>query len=381
MPLKVYLTPEKYVLMQCELYESFEELKYKIFKTLNFPQELLIHMAFYEVCEQNEFFDETFIENFVRVSDVLGTWELAHMTKITTHQDDDDDETAVVSQKPNEERGKIYLKFRYHLMDSNKSKILQSIEDIFLFSEFYRLLHVNRIAVTPEQFSAAMAVYVKLRNPDTTIKNMSNLIKEARHAIAFYGKFSGYNIKISYELVLNGLANFAGDNFGGMKKFILSIFEGTGAYKAQYFKINFEPESIIQNDFPSNVLLLVNPLELLFTTTKLTIILALPFTQIRTLNIVKQVIVLTTTIKIDETENGQPIFKKYSFRNNQAKTLYKTIVNYINFALNGSFKEPEISFQRPYRDSDKIEISKSEMAVIIDNRRTNHPINRFYKKC
>ncbi len=367
--------------MQCELYESFEELKYRVFKTLNFPQELLVHMAFYEVYEQNEFFDETFIESFVRISDVVGTWEFAHLAKINQNQDDEEDEPSSSRTKGPEERGKIYLKFRYHLMDSNKSKILQSIEDIFLFSEFYRLLHVNRIVVTAEQFASAMAVYVKLRNPDTTIKNMSNLIKEARHAISFYGKFSGYNIKISYELVLNGLANFAGDNFSGMRKFILSIFEGTGAYKAQYFKVNFEPESIIQNDFPSNVLLLVNPSELLFTTTKLTVILAIPFSQIRTLNIVKQVLVLTTTIKIDESETGQPIFKKYSFRNNQTKTLYKTIVNYITFALNGSFKESEIMYQRPYRDSDRIEISKSEMAVIIDNRRTNHPINRFYKKC
>jgi len=375
----VYLTSEKYVLMRCELYDCFEELKYKVFKTLNFPQELLAHMAFYEVYERSEFFDETFIENFVRVSDVLGTWELAHMAKIQ-HNDEDDEESATVNLKAIEDRGKIYLKFRYHLLDSNKSKILKSIEDVFLFSEFYRLLHVNRISVSPEQFSMAMAVYVKLRNPDTTIKNMSNLIKEARHAIGFYGKFSGYNIKISYELVLSSLANFAGDSFSGMKKFILGIFEGTGAYKAQYFKINFEPDTIIQNDFPSNVLLLLNPSELLFTTTKRTIILAIPLTQIRTINIAKQVVILTTTIKIDETENGQPIFKKYSFRNNQAKTLYKTIVNYITFALNGTFNEPEINFERPYRDSDKIQISKSDMAVIMDQRRTNHPINRFYKK-
>ena len=56
------------------------------------------------------------------------------------------------------------------------------------------------------------------------------------------------------------------------------------------------------------------------------------------------------------------------------------IQGYISFALNGSFKSPEINFTRPFKDTEEIAISKEEMNLILDHRTTTYNINRFYKK-
>jgi hypothetical protein len=350
---------------------------------LNFPEDLLANMAFYEVYEQSDFFDETFIEQFVRISDVVGTWELSdaalNYEKIY-EEEKNEEEPRSTPQTLIESKGKIYLKFRYYLPKSKNSKTLSSIEDIFLMAEFYRLLYVNRMDISTDQFVQVMSIYTKMRNPDTSIKNMSTLMKEARHAIGFYGNYSGKSVKISYELVLNGIAPFNEDSYSTMKRFVLDIFQSTCSYKAHYYKINFEAQTIIENEFPSNVLLLVTPTDLIFVTTKMVDIVSIPFSQIRTINIIKNVIVLTTTTKIEESSGGSPLFRKYSFRNNQAKSLYQTITNYITMTLNGTIKESEIRFTRPYKDIGGICISKDEMNVIMDHRRTNHQINRFYKK-
>lgn len=74
--IRVSLMLGKYVDMACELYEPFEELKGRLFKLFGVPADLFMYLGFFELQETEKYFDEAFIEDFVRISDVLGSMEL-----------------------------------------------------------------------------------------------------------------------------------------------------------------------------------------------------------------------------------------------------------------------------------------------------------------
>ena len=57
------------------LYNTFDELKQQIIKILKLPDNLFPFIGFYEVNETDGFYDENFIEDFVRISDVIASWE------------------------------------------------------------------------------------------------------------------------------------------------------------------------------------------------------------------------------------------------------------------------------------------------------------------
>lgn len=41
------------------------------------PNILSEHFCFYEVIEQENYFDETVVEDHIRISDILGSWEFS----------------------------------------------------------------------------------------------------------------------------------------------------------------------------------------------------------------------------------------------------------------------------------------------------------------
>lgn len=75
MSLRIYLTPDKYLQTNFELYDTAEEVKFQIMTFLNVPREYHPYFGLYEIIEYPKYNEETFIEDFVRVSDVVGTFE------------------------------------------------------------------------------------------------------------------------------------------------------------------------------------------------------------------------------------------------------------------------------------------------------------------
>lgn len=76
LPVKIFLTPEKYILTYFEVYDNFEEMKYTILKYFNIPNDYHQLFSFYEVTSYKKFTDETIIEDFVRLSDIQSTFTL-----------------------------------------------------------------------------------------------------------------------------------------------------------------------------------------------------------------------------------------------------------------------------------------------------------------
>ena len=73
MELTLSFAVDKYIMLPCEMYESLEEVKYRLFGMFTIPADLFSHLCFYELIDRPDCFEETFVEDFVRVSDVLAT--------------------------------------------------------------------------------------------------------------------------------------------------------------------------------------------------------------------------------------------------------------------------------------------------------------------
>ena len=74
-PIRVYFTPNNYLETTVELYDTCDDIKYQIMAFLNIPKEYHTLFAFYETISDLNTVEEVFIEDFVRLSDVLGTFE------------------------------------------------------------------------------------------------------------------------------------------------------------------------------------------------------------------------------------------------------------------------------------------------------------------
>ena len=294
--------------MECELYESFEELKFRLFKTLNLPEELLIRIGFYEVNERYEFFDETFIEDFVRVSDVLGSWDLEHQVDLTDKIEDTGEKVTITID---EDPAKIYLRFRYYLEKEVPKTILGKIEKIFNICEMLRLMHVNRINLSIEEVVNVVSIIVRMRNADLSIRNMSSLIADAKYILQLVGKHSRMNIKVSFQQVLVEIKKFDQDTFSILKNYLMDIYKSTLSYRAQNFKVNLETRTIFEYNFPSNVLLLINPTAVILTTSKVNGLLEIPFQDIRKMLLNKNFLVIILNITQDD------FYEKVEYSNNE----------------------------------------------------------------
>ena len=108
MSVEVFFDDEKSIIMPIEIFDTCEQLKQQIFKVFKWKEDLMPFFGFYETKDNIKFKDENFIEDFVRVSDVLASWELAYAARnFMPFGDDVDDDTF-------DESFKIYLRPRYY---------------------------------------------------------------------------------------------------------------------------------------------------------------------------------------------------------------------------------------------------------------------------
>lgn len=388
----MYFTVESYVELRVEIYESFEELKYRLFKMFSFPSELLPRMAFYEVVETPMLFDETFIEEFVRVSDFLTAWEVRKQKDLETHTS----EEALIS--------KLYLKFRYYLIGNDPKSILYKIEKCFLVSEFFRLIYSDKVRLKSEDFVRAIAMLILMRSSSVSQDQIGRLVSDVRAALKLYGNVSNYSVKINYKQVLAEIKIFENEKPAMLKNMLIGMLQQTPAYRTQFFRVSMLAETIKRYFLPVNTFLLIGPDGIQFANCHMTkVYLNSPLERIRqvllndsTVHIVfnteeKGLAELasqnggdqnTNTLQGEQTneENSFVRYMTFSFTANQATVIYQTIQNYISLQMNGLYKVTKMESNRLYVDVDKLDITEEVVKLMESERKAIHNVNRFFKK-
>jgi len=387
-PVRIYFTVESFVDLMVEVYESFEEVKYRLFRLFGFPNEMLPHIGFYEVTEAPMLLDEAFVEDFVRVSDVLATWALRRQRDVKEGRHEADTHS------------KIYFRFRYFLNVEDPTSIFRKIEKCFLIADFFRLIYSNKIKVSIETFVRALAILIRMKYVLVGPEDLANLVNDAKRVLKLYGNNSNNAIRVSYKQILAELRSLEAEKPYSLKNYIIDIMKTTDSYRTQLFRVAMTSETIKRHFVPLNVYLMIGPAGITFTDPKLS--------QIRTngFESVRQVLLsndrVSVVFNIQERRHGLQVeqdvtsssghsesmdegddivtYITFSFTANQAAVIYQTIQNYISLQMNGLYRTNKIASTRLHVDTDKMDITEEQVRLLAADNRSMYNVNRFFKK-
>lgn len=386
--MRVYFTVESYVELMAELYESFEELKYRLFRIFGFPNELLANFGFYEVTETPMLLDEAFVEDFVRVSDVLATWELRRQRDVKDGQEE------------NHHQSKLYFRMRYFLNVEESKSIFRKIEKCFLIADFFRLIYSNKIRVSVETFVRSLAMLIRMKYVLVGPEDLASLVNDAKRVLKLYGSNSNNAVRVSYKLVMLELRSLEAEKPYSLKNYLVDIMKTTDSYRTQCFRVAMTPETIKRHFIPLSVYLLLGPSGISFTDPKLN--------QLRTSGFesVRQVLLsndkVSIVFNIQERPNGYQMelertsssgqsesmeevddfisYVTFTFTANQAAVIYQTIQNYISLKMTGLYRTSKIESKRLYVDADKLEVTEEQVKIMAADNKSIYNVNRFFKK-
>lgn len=372
-----------------------EEVKEKIFRHFNFPSELIPHFGFYQVVEHADFFDEVFIEDFVRPSDILAEW----MIKSTR--------SSVYIGEPVVLSSKIFFTFRYYLMLDDPKSVLCKIEKCFLIADFYRFLYSNKVKVSKEGFVQAMSLLGKMRRVQIGEKETPALITETIEMANVYGTISGNSTLCNYKQILDEMKKSNDDKPSILKAQLINMIDQTTSSRGQFFRIKFHQETAKKYLFPIYSLLLINPVEFLILD-----LLSIPVFTAR-FDAIRQILQKDDSVylifdfeeealsepssvdmisenkskSISEIDNQEEEHdyeirpkKKFIFSSNQARNIYQTFQNYIQLQATGVYNASKIDVQRLYKDTDQLDIKKEDIAKINHKKFSAYNVNRYFKK-
>ena len=347
-------------------------------------------MGFYEVIETERFFDETFVEDFVRVSDVVASWEIRekkHREEVSFPK--------LVSTT-------LFFCFRYYLNTEDSKFILRKIEKCFLIAEFYRLIHSNRVFLNVDAFNQAIAMLLKMRYLQINTDNMANLISETNFCLKLYGGVSNIASKCNYKQVLTQLKVFEFDKPFILKNNLLQMMKNLSCYRSQFFQIKMSLQTIKQQKMEFKMMLMINSNGIAFSNERKVVIYGCNFDHVRTVLIKNNniQIVLNAEDKDDseievlpqpnevsefyenEQSKDSEKFVKYvriCFTANQASLIYITIQNYISLQLNGMYRASKINTARFHVDVDELKIEKNDLKFLESEAVPLGNANRFNK--
>lgn len=384
--IRVYLTHNKFIETCVEVYETFDELKFKVLRFLNFPDDAMPFMGFYEVNETDQFVDENFIEDFVRVSDVLASWEYNYFATNSSVANAESDNFLSSKNNYSEEKSKVYLRFRYYTQPEESTTLLKEIEDSIALAEIWRLIIVNRILLDKESLYNLIAVYLKMKYPKIGVKYIYALINDIKKALKVFGANSNLNLTATPEKILRRMKDYEGDDVASLKRKLTILVRTNVAYKTQPFMVYFDQDQMLKHDNVSaDMIFVIGSDKAFLCKLNMDRVVNFRFDCLKTIHIHGDLVILIykklTRVRGDDGEYTQKEeIVQYVFSCNQTVAIYQTIKNNISISINGFFKNNEVKENFLYKDINPITLNEDTVNRIVNRRVAVENVNRFNKK-
>lgn len=390
--LRIYVSHEKFVDLYVELYQTVEEAKFHMLKTLEIPKEYHTYFGIYEVIETEAFYEETFIEEFVRCSDVLASFEISKSDLVTSKKDQ------IITNKLgySTEANRLYLRVRYYYQNP-EDIIWTAIQDTFAITEIWRLIICNRIILDKESLYNIIALKLKFIYPKMGIRFITALLSDINKNIQVLGKNSNLRVYANQEIILKKMKNYDKNSLEDLKIKTSKIFEKNPLYKTQSFEVELKEDLAKLLNFPSKLILLLGSDRLHLCKINLEKIKTILYCTIEKIFLKNSFVVIAINNDMpshDEREllkdkqiledyhyyfaNEKKI--KYFFKSNQAKKIYQTVINYIKLKLNGFYEQTQIKRNTLYKDTYQIVHNIPLLEKVKQGAKPVYKINRYFKK-
>jgi hypothetical protein len=386
MTVVVYFDDEKSIEMPVEIYQTCEQLKQEIFKVFKWKEDLMPFFSFYETKDNLKYKDENFVEDFVRVSDVLASWELAYAARnFMPFGDEVEDDTY-------DESFKLYLRPRYY-QAKNVNSAIESVENTLLVCELVRQMREDRVKLDISLLTHAIALYCSMKLPETNFKNMVKNVSKIK-------RITSYLLNNNHRLIKRVL--FGDDpevseddgmkeNFSEIlhiaedydlerkKQEFLGCFKKSPFYKSQTYKIKFGKNYVMEQNFPPDAILYISPDKIGVIDSEQSHLKRLKFDDLKSVSVFKRNVVFIINRDIEDI-NDNDKNEKFVFEANQAENIYKAIQNYVSIKINGFFKDPEIKYDKIYEDDEDMVLDFELLDHLLDPGFALDNTNRYFKK-
>lgn len=385
MKITIYFDDEKCIEMPVEVYDTCEQLKQQIFKVFKWKEDMMPFFGFYETKDNTTFVDENYVEDFVRVADVLASWELAYAARnFMPFGDEADDDTF-------DESFKLFLRPRYFQTKKINSAI-ESVENTLMICELTRQMREDRIKLDIKNMTHAIALYCSMKLPETNIQNMVKNVSKIKRLTEYllhgnkklirrvlFGddpKISEEDgMKESFSEILHVAQDYELDR---KKAEFLGCFEKNPYYKSQVFKIKFDKKYVLEN-YPPDAILYINPFRVGIIKNDQSHIRRFKFDDVKSVSVFKRNVVFIINKNIEDI-NDNDKNEKFVFEANQAENIYKTIQNYVSIRINGFFKDAEIKYDKVYEDDEDMVLDFELLDHLLDPKFALDNTNRYFRK-
>lgn len=238
--IRVYFANDKFAELSFELYTTFEELRQNLCRQLGIPETMFGQFGFYEVLHEEEYQDETFLEEFVRVSDLLASWDTMNCLEKTRTKGD------TLFRK----YARVYFRIRYFRpLARGRPDPFARVHYPFLACEIVRLFEANRVSVTREAAEKAFVLLVKMRTlrlADDRVVELMRDITERKEKM--FRLNVTYSSAVKTNEVLKKLHQMEETTLDELLAEFVKIFEGNRVYKSQCFKAIISRKTFSERD-------------------------------------------------------------------------------------------------------------------------------------
>lgn len=397
--IEIHFEEKKCLKIDFEVYETCEQVKERIADRFGINKDQLPMLSFYEVKENDKFIDENYVEDFVRLSDVLASWELAYASRNYTPfgdevQDDSYDNTF-----------KLYLRPRYYFPKKTLSSI-ESIENSLLICEMVRLLRLQRIKLDMVLLTEAVVSFCALMLKSSSSANLiSNVNKMKRYTDYLVGwdkslvkrvlhgepkkkdkedEEKEVNKKEAVEEDLKPIFSQKMDDFkllesDEIKKRMMLCFRKSPCYKTQIYKIKFDKSYVLEKNYPMDAMFYVGPHKMGIFDFKNKHLKRIKFEDVKSVSVFKRTVVLILNKEICHINNNDENEKLF-FESNQAENVYTAVQNYISLKVNGFFRNSEIKYDKIFEDQENLVLDFELLDHLTDPTFALENTNRYFKK-
>ena len=383
--LNVYLDDQNFIKMRIEVFDTVEHIKQKIFKYFKWKEDLMPFITFLEFKDNDKHFDENYVEDFVRVADILASWELSYANRNFMPFGDE------VADDTYDDCYKLYLRCKYFHPEPPLQSI-ESVENSLHVCELVRSLRIQRIKMNIEDLTKAIALYCSLSLPEMNVKNMvksvSKIKKLARYLIpdnknlinrVLFGEDPEVSEEDGMKDAFSEILDIAKDfDIERKKKEFCDCFYKNPCHKAQYYKIKFDSVYVLTMNYPSTGCFYISPDKLGIVDINQSHLIRLKYEDIKTISVYKRKIVLVINRNIEDIDDNDKN-QKMVFESNQADNIYKAFQSYVSLKLNGYYKQPEIKFEKVYEDDEDQVLDFQLLDHLLDPTFALENTNRHYK--